>query len=69
MGRLEMKKTRFQNCFALYYKKQKRKEEALRLQERRAKFKEKDAQAEKIVDKIADDDNLDETFSNILKGL
>jgi len=64
-----MKKTRFQNCFALYYKRQKRKEEVLRLHERRAKFKEKDARAEKIVDKIANDDNLDETFSNILKRL
>lgn len=62
-----MKNSRFQNCFALYYKQQIKRDETLRLQERRKKFKEE--QAQKVVDKIADDENLDENFSKILKGL
>ena len=65
------KKTYFQNNYDLYIRQERRKRQAFRERERREMFSKKgsEKQAEKIKEAIADDKNLDEKFSDILKGL
>lgn len=57
----------FGTMFTLYEREEKKKKDAVRRAERQREYRNK--QSQKIIDKIAEDKNLDSTFSNILKDL
>lgn len=58
---------RLGTVFALYEQEQKKKRDAVRRAERQREYRNK--QSQRIIDKIAEDKNLDSNFSDILKGL
>lgn len=55
------------SLFTLYELEEKKKQEASRRAERQREYRNK--QSQKIIDKIAEDKNLDSNFSDILKDL